>query len=148
MKPSAIWNWETHSRLTAASRTSRCSADVRIYPALASWSPEQMHGLGSALTSLRTEGSFAKWPKSCCWPQRLTVAHSRSILGAVGGGWQTTLGVASFLTLLNKDSRWGPHFCSPTIVLGTTAPHDRHHLYFLANSLPWKWAGGSSWKHL
>ncbi|KAI5277252.1 Mitotic Checkpoint Serine/Threonine-Protein Kinase Bub1 Beta [Manis pentadactyla] len=45
MKPPTIWSSETHLQLTAASRTSRCFADVRIYPALASWSPEQMQAL-------------------------------------------------------------------------------------------------------
>lgn len=42
---SATWNSEPPWGLTAASGTSRCSADVRFSPACSSWSPDQMQGL-------------------------------------------------------------------------------------------------------
>lgn len=64
MKPSATWNSETHWGPTAASGTSRCSADVRLCPVLSSWSPDQMQDLcfGSDIP-LGPEGSLSIRPK-------------------------------------------------------------------------------------
>ena len=58
MKPSTIWNSETRLGRTVASGPSRCLTDVSIYPALASWSPEQLHSLCSGSHRPELRGRF------------------------------------------------------------------------------------------